>query len=219
MKTPVNGQILRNHLTYSWWKYALIIVLSFLATRLYFDTSVYQSPPEKRIDLYISGVGDESALHDYLEGIRASMLPDQEVLDAVMLTTDGTYGAMQLSAYVAAGDGDVYILPRDQFVSMASSGAWLPLEEDEELISLFTERGSSLQTGWRRLSDSTESHLYGIPLSQLPGLSRYLYVDNGYLCVLVTNGNDENVMKFLRILCRDMLDPPPKAPAGETSGH
>ena len=62
MKTPVNGQTLRNHLTYSWWKYALIIVPSFMLSRLYFDTSVYQSPPDKRIDLYVYGLGDESAL-------------------------------------------------------------------------------------------------------------------------------------------------------------
>lgn len=211
MKTPVNGQTLRNHLTYSWWKYALIIVLSFMLSRLYFDTSVYQSPPDKRIDLYVYGLGDESALDDYLAGVHSSLVPDQEVLDAMMIMADDAYGPMQLSAYIAAADGDIFFLPRDQFVSMASSGAWKPLEDDAELTSLFTDRGLSLQSGWRRSSDSEESHLYGIPLSRLPGLDRYLYVENGYLCVLVTNGNDENVMKFLRAFCRDMLDPLPEA--------
>ena len=124
----------------------------------------------------------------------------------LLLTGDSTYGPMQLSTYIAAGEGDLYLLPRDQFVSMASGGAWVALESMEEITSIFTSRDLSLQSGWRRQADSGESHLYGIPLSRLPGLSRYVAMENGFLSVLVSNGNNENVLKFLRILCEDMVE-------------
>ena len=122
-----------------------------------------------------------------------------------MLTTDDTYGPMQLSTYIAAGEGDLY-LPAPGSVCLhgllrrlAAPGGGRGAD------GFFTDRDISLQSGWRREADSGESHLYGIPLSRLPGLEQYLYVENGYLAVLITNRNDENVMKFLRILCEDML--------------
>ena len=89
---------------------------------------------------------------------------------------------------------------------MASSGAWVALEDIPEITSLFTSREISLQSGWRREAESGKSHLYGIPVSKLPGLENYVYVENGYVSVLSANGNDENVLKFLRIFCERMLE-------------
>ena len=206
MKTPVNGRTIRQHLTYSWWKYALVIVLGAVAVNLYYTVTAYRSPPEKKIEVYIYGIGDEAGFQTYLDGVREEKLPEMEELRAQLLTTDANYGPMQLSTYVAAAEGDIYFLPRDNFVSLASSDAMMPLEDQTELMDLFTEKSISLQSGWRRNSDTGENHLYGIPLSKLPGLNKYCYVENGYACVLVTNGNDENVLRFLQILCEDMIE-------------
>jgi hypothetical protein len=114
--------------------------------------------------------------------------------------------------YMAVGEGDVYLLPRDQFVSAASSGSLVPLEEDAELMALFNEAGINLQNGWRRISETGESHLCGIPQSKLPGLEKYALAKDGYLCVIITGGNTENALKFLRILSRDMLAAPESSP-------
>lgn len=207
MKTPVNRQALRQHLTYSWWKYALVIVLSAFLVNLYYTMTAYHSPPEKKIELYVYGYGNQDKIDALMEEIRVSEMPDMEDMHSALLATDETYGIMQLTTYVGAAEGDVYILPRNNFVSMASSGAWAPLENDAELMALLTEAGINLQSGWRRESDSGESHLFGIPVSSLPGLSEYLSVDNGFVCVLITNGNQENVMRFLRILSQRMIRP------------
>ena len=214
MKTPVNRDTLRQHLTYSWWKYALVILLGALSVNFFFTVTAYRTPAEKKVDLYISGLADEAGLNAYMERVRTLYMPDMEEMTALLLTGDATYGPMQLSTYIAAGEGDVYLLPRDTFISMAASGTWIPLESDEELTSIFTSRDLSLQSGWRREGESGESHLYGIPLSRLPGLSEYVRVENGFLSVLVTNGNTDNVLKFLRILCEEMVDAPEPAPAG-----
>ncbi len=207
MKTPVNSRTLRQHLTYSWWKYALIIVLGAFAVNMYFTTTAYRTPNEKKVDMYVYGYADETSFQAYLDRVRETEMPDMEELRMLLLTTDATYGAMQLSTYIAAAEGDVYLLPRDNFVSMASQGVWIPLEEDEELMSLFSEAGISLQGGWRRNADEGVSHLYGIPVSALAGLENTLYAENGYISLLVSGGNDANALKFLRILCRDMLAP------------
>ena len=80
-------------------------------------------------------------------------------------------------------------------------------------MAVFTRAGASLQSGWRRNTETGESHLYGIPQDRLPGLARYAVADDGYLCIIVNNGNDENVLKFMRILCRDMITAPDPEPS------
>ena len=177
MKTPINAQTLRQHLTYNWWKYALVIVLGALAVNLYYTTSTYRPPEEKKVDLYIYGLADDAGLRQYMAGVNEEQMPDMEEMDVIVMVQDESYGAAVLSTYMAAGEGDLYILPRDSFVSYASSGAFLPLEEDEELMALFNDREISLQSGWRRNSDEGVNHLYGIPVNKLPGLERYCRVD------------------------------------------
>ena len=93
----------------------------------------------------------------------------------------------------------------------AGQGAQVPgmgrdfAEADAELMALFDSAGISLQNGWRKNTETGETHLCGIPQGKIPGLNQYAYATDGYLCVAVNGGNDENALKFLRILCRDML--------------
>lgn len=211
MKTPVNRQTLRQHLTYNWWKYLLVAALSFGLVDLIYTMTSYRTPEEKKIEFYIYGYADESRLNDYLENLRLTEMPDQEVISCGTMLDDGNYGPMQLMTYVAAHEGDVYLLSRDEFLSMAASGALKPLEEDEALMTIFNDANLSLQNGWRKNTESGETHLYGIPQEKLPGLASYCYAQNGYLCVMLANLNDENVSRFTRLLCRDMLTPPPEA--------
>ena len=100
------------------------------------------------------------------------------------------------------------MLPREDFLSYAENGALVPLEDDAGRISIFDKAGVSLQSGWRRNAETGETHLYGIPQDKLPGLAQYAWAQDGYLCVIASGGNQVNAMKFLRILCRDMLAEP-----------
>ena len=211
MKTPINKQTLRQHLTYSWWKYLLMAALAFGAVDLLYTMTAYRVPEEKKVEFYVYGYADETKLNDYLEALRLSEMPDQEEISCQVMLDDGNYGPMQLMTYVAAHEGDVYLLSRDEFLSMASSGALMALEEDEALMDIFNSENISLQNGWRKNTESGETHLYGIPYDKLPGLAPYCYAQNGYLCVMISNLNDDNVMKFTRLLCREMIVPPPEA--------
>ena len=208
MKTPINAETLRHHLTYSWWKYVLVLIAGIFLVNLIFTVTAPRIPEDKRVDFYIYGLSDSESLNAYMEKIRSEEMPDMEIMTSLTMFPNDAYGPMQLMTYMSAQEGDVFLLTRDEFLSYASSGAFLPLEDDEELMGIFNEAGIDLRRGWRTLSDSDETHLYGIPADVLPGLNALCYADNGFLTVTVYNGNQENVMKFLRILCRDMLIAP-----------
>lgn len=219
MKTPVNRQTIRQHFTYGWWKYLLLVVLAVFATDLIYTMTAYRPPEEKKVQFYVYGLANEDALNAYMAKIQAEQMPDMEVMDCHSFMEDSTYGAMQLTTYMAAGEGDIYLLSREQFIGSAASGAFLPLENDPELMAIFDEAGISLQNGWRRDTTTGETHLFGIPQSKLPGLTAsYAYAQDGYLCVLYANRNDENVLKFLRIMCRDMLTAPEDEAAASDAG-
>lgn len=214
MKTPVTGDAIRQHMTYSWWKYVLVAVCAIFGVNMYFTVTAYRPPESKKVLIYVYGYANQDGLDAYMADIQREHLPEMEEMRSLMLTADDTYGAMQLSTYIAASEGDVYVIPRDEFISLASSGAFVALEEDEELMKLFNDAGVNLQSGWRKNTELEENHLYGIPLNKLPGLAKkYVAVENGFVAVLINNQNDENVMKFLRLLCADMI-PDPDAQSG-----
>lgn len=208
MKTPVTSGKLKQHLTYSWWKYLLIAVAVFGLVDLLYSVTAYRPPRDKTVGLYVYGYINEPALTEYMDNVRATEMSDMEELNYVTLMVDDTYGPMQLMTYLAVGEGDLYLLPREEFLSYAASGSLVPLENDTELMDLFTNAGISLQSGWRMETESGETHLYGIPQDKIPGLNQYASAQDGFLGMIVTSGNRENAMKFLRILCRDMISEP-----------
>lgn len=215
MKTPVNSQSLKQHITYSWWKYLMAAGLSFMLISLLYTVTAYRIPQEKKVEFYVYGYMEQEGMQAYMDRVRETEMPEMEEISCLMLMNDSYYGPMQLMTYIAAGEGDIYLLPRDEFVSNAINGTLIPLEGDEELMSVFNEAGASLQNGWRRETETGETHLFGIPQDKLPGLSQYAVADDGYLCVVFSNGNNENVMRFLHILCRDMIEQSSGLQSGE----
>ena len=205
MKTPVTSRTLKQHITYNWWKYLLIAVAAFGLVDLLYSVTAYRPPRDKTVGFYVYGYVNEQELSAYMNHVRETEMSDMEDMLPVMMVNDDYYGSMQLMTYLAAGEGDVYLIPREEFLNYAASGSLIPLESDDQLISLFDAAGISLQSGWRRQTETGETHLYGVPQSKLPGLSQYAYVQDGFLCLVITSKNQENAAKFLRILCRDTL--------------
>lgn len=202
--TPINKNSIRQHLTYNWWKYLLAVVLLGFAIDLAFTVTEYRPPENKKVELYIYGYADQDKINEYMSERCGSLMPEMEKTDCTVLMADEVYGDMQLSTYLAAGEGDIYILPKDKFISFAENSALFELENTEEL---WLETGldpAELKSGWRKDGDSGEKHLYGIPTEQLPGLKEYSYYEDGFICVIINNGNDENVIRFMTAFCSDM---------------
>ena len=167
---------------------------------------VWDSPEDKRIDLMAYGLGDQEAADAWLEELRAERYPEQERFSAAFITPDEQYGQMVLSTRVFAGEGDLYILPRTVFQTYASEGLFVPLEDLDGLADAFASRGISVERGWRRLSESSERHLYGVPVSALaPMRGWFLAADDLYLSLRVRTGNDETALQVLQDIVSRML--------------
>lgn len=214
MKTPITWQSIRNHLTYSWWKYALLAVLAIFGWNLIYTVTEYKPPAHKKIDMFVFGNGDQERLDTYMEHVRLTEMSDMEAMSGVFLVVDETYTPMQLMTYIAAGEGHLYMLPREYFQNYASQDAFLPLENIPGLVEKLEAAGVSLDRGWRTSNETGEKHLYGIPMAKCAGFNQYAFgFEESFLSIPVTNGNDENSMKFLQIFLEDMLDPNHQMPA------
>ena len=208
MKTPITSDRMKEHIRYNWWKYLLIAVIGFGLVDLLYSVTAYRPPREKTVTLYVYGYMDDSGLNSWLEQVREAEMPDMETVSAQMLLNDETYGPVQLMTYFGAGEGDIYLLAREEFLNYAANSSLLPLEENQELMALFDSAGISLQSGWRRDTATGETHLFGIPQDTIPGLGRYAYAQDGFLCLPVTGRNQENAEKLMHIICRDMITEP-----------
>lgn len=208
MKTPITLKAIREHLTYAWWKYVLLAILAIFGWNMVYTVTEYKPPANKKVDLFVFGNGDQDRLDTYMESIRLSEMQDMEEMSSVFLVVDDTYTPMQLMTYIAAGEGHLYMLPKDYFQNYAGQGAFMPLEDIEGLTQLLDDAGLSYDRGWRNNTEINEKHLYGIPMASMPGFSQYAYgYEDSYLSIVVTNGNDENSIKFLKLFLEDMLDP------------
>lgn len=212
MKTPLTKEKVRNHFTYGSWKYLLLAALAVFGWSLIFTTTAYRSPQDKRIDLYAQTTTTTAENMDaFLEPIWREVTPEMEVVSSVALMNLDDYStSMQLTAYMAAGDGDIYFLTEQYFKSFAAAGSFLELDTLVENGTIQVD-GVDLSKG--RVAVVTEydendqpvtaeQHLYGIPLDEFYGFMSGMQLDNRglYAAILVNNGNDENVIPFFNAL-------------------
>jgi hypothetical protein len=224
MKTPLTKEKLQNHLSYSLWKYALLIIVAIFGWNLIFSVTEHQAPEEKKVVTGVYSYGDHTLLATYMEMIRQEYMPDMEEMTCEFVMPDEAYGAMILSTRVAAREFDIYILPRAEFQNYAAQGAFMPLEKVlPGLVTELERLGISLSRGNRALEIAVkndekpekamaagEKHQFGIPCADLPGMSAMFQCDTSdmYLCVFYETYNDENVLKFFERFVRDMLEKP-----------
>lgn len=208
MKTPITWANIKKHMTYNWWKYILVIILAGFGVDILFTVTRYVVPDEKKVEVYAYGYVADEPFNEYLKGIWEEETPEMEAVSAEAIMPDEQYGDMVLQVRLMANEGDIFILPREQFMNTADNGFMMDLETDAEIVSLISEKNLSVQTGRRTAEGKDGAHLYGIPVSQLPGLQQFVLAEDGFVCVYVANGNEENVMRIMRRLVRDMAEAP-----------
>lgn len=212
LKTPINRETIKHHLTYSSWKYIVMAVFVVMGWSLIYTTTAYRSPQNKRIDVYVqSNIGSSDLIDAFLEPVWKSTVPEMETVSSVVLTTVDDYTtAMQLMAYMAAGEADIYFLNEQYFKSYASQGAFIALEDLVESGTLNLQ-DVDLSKGYvtyveeydeNNLPVRTSTHLFGIPLESFYGFMNGMQIDNRELYAVITlnNQNDENVIPFFNAL-------------------
>lgn len=210
--TKITKDRIRHHFAYSWWKYALLVCAAVFGWNIIYTTTAYRAPRDKRLDIYFVAPGFSDTASGWFEEQILALFPELEDANciAVNYSDDDMYGDMQLSTYLGAGEGDIYILPRERFGAFASGGAFVPLDGaiDEGKIQ---PRGIDTARGIATYTDTGERALYGIPAAELYGLMETAGVDNSDLIIGVTaySPNTENAIRFVDWMIETMLKPKP----------
>ena len=204
IKTPITKTRLRTHFAYNFWKYLIAILGSIFAWNLIYTTTAYRAPQEKRVDLYIqsSYVSEESS-KNFINPIWEASVPNMETVSSVILASSADYYSnMQLSVYIMAGEGDIYLLSTQDFKNFASQGAFIDLAPYVESGQINVD-GIDISAGKVALVDDEglpvgENIQFGIPAYTLSGYTDMGMMDYSNIVMAVTtfNGNQENVLKF-----------------------
>lgn len=217
MQTPITREKLRDHLTYSWWKYVLLVIVAIVGWGIVYPMTAYRPPEEKKVIMGVYSAGSSQNATVYMQQVLESRMTDMELMEPMYILPDAQYGEMILMTRVAARACDIYVLPGAQFQTWAAQGACQALDVvAPEIISELEIASVSLSRGRRTNEDTGETHIYGIPCRELPA-AQLLFgmndVTDMYICVFHETGNDENVLKFLQIMVHDLLIEPTITPA------
>lgn len=207
IKTPLSKERIRTHLTYSSWKYLALIVASIFGWNLLYTMTAYRSPEHLRVDVYLqSGTAVDEAVDAYFKPVWDACIPDMETVDAIILASSASedaYANMQLSVYIMAGEGDIYMLKSEDFKNFAAQGAFIDLTPYVENGMLNID-GIDTSAGYVAVVDDEgiptgEKQFFGIPAYTLDGLKNGAGIYNKDLIIGVTafSNNEENVIKFL----------------------
>jgi len=221
-RTPLTKDRVRHHFHYGWWKYVLVSVGILVGLNLFFTMTRYQAPKEARIDLYLCASGaDQEALQAYLDKAHQEILPDMEEINClVMMTNDGAdpYAVMQLSTFIMAGEGTVYMLSAEDFRNYASQGGMVNL--DPYIASGALDTGDiDLQKGTVTYREEeggpSRTHVFGIPADGMFGLWDFNVDNRGMVfCVTVAGRNDDNAVKLLDYMIKTLTMPMPELVPG-----
>lgn len=214
MKTPITREKFQNHITYSSWKYILLVAVAIFGWNIVYSMTQYQPPEEKKVILGVYSYGEDVNITPYMQRVQQELLPEMEDVSVQYIVPDETYGVMILSTRIAARECDMYVLPRTEFQNYAAQGAFMPLDEVlPELIADLETAGVSLSRGYRTNDETGEKHQYGIPCADLPGMLPMLQCDTRdmYAAIFFDTGNDENVVTFFNQFIRDMMVEPEAA--------
>lgn len=206
VKMPITKARVKNHFHYGLWMYLLLIVASGFLWNLIYTTTAYRTPPELRVELYMDDYGSttEAQMTELMDLIHRDALPGMELVSYTPMTLDQTYGSMQLSVWMAAGEGDVYLMGKDRFQTTAQGGAMIDLQPYIDEGRLHVE-GLDLKRGYATDSETGERMLRGIPADMLKGLEAYgIHTEGTVFSVLAAGKNVDNAIVFLDYILTNM---------------
>ena len=131
--------------------------------------------------------------------------PEQEKLTIININlTDSSniYAPMQFSTYVAAQQGDLFLITRDELLKIASDGAAESLVDLTPYLEsgVIDADGLDLTKGMLDSGDGTTA-VYAIPADTLTGLSKYGNdPKNSLLCIPMYSKNADSAATLIGLM-------------------
>lgn len=208
-KFPITKDRIRNHFHYFWWQYALLLVFAIFGWNLLYTTTHYRSPEHLKMEWYYQGAltdQTEEKVMALLEQVKPELFPEVEEMSFMSVGMDETYGAMQMMVWMAAGQGDLYLLEKDSYSSYAAEGSMVNLQPYIDSGMLNVE-GIDLRKGLATDMDTREMVQCGIPADTLTGLwDLDINPEGKVLCLLVNGGNVDNALELMQYLLDNMRE-------------
>lgn len=193
---------IKNHWAYSWWKYLLMVVCVVFGVNLFFTMTAYRPPEDKKVEIFLcSGWADAEKAQNDMWPMLLEVAPEQEQINVANIDLVGEeyYSVMQFTTYVAAQQGDIILLHKDEFVKYGSADAWGMYADLTPYIEngMIDADGIDLTRGMLKNEDG-ETAVYGIPADELFGLVDYsIDPADSLLVVTAYSGNEETCVKLL----------------------
>ncbi len=203
IEMPITKRRIQNHFHYSFWKYIVLAIIALFGWNLIYTTTQYRPPESAKIEFFAEGaLAENKALDALVDRIHREVMPEMEEVTATSVIFDDTYGDMQLTVWVSAGQGDVYLISKSRYLNIAGNEGALDLEP-YILSGTLDVRGIDLSAATLQGGDG--SKVFGIPADSLTWLAQYNLPSEGMvLCLLANGGNDEYAVKFLNALIADL---------------
>lgn len=198
---------LKNHFAYSWWKYALAAVLSVMGVSLVFAATRYEPPADRQLTVYVlNDYTDAETMQADLWARIKEARPEQEALfvqNIDLTDSSNIYAPMQFSTYVAAQQGDVFLIPYDEMLKIVADGPEDALVDLTAYIEsgVIDVSGLDLSACTMKKLDGTTG-IYAVPADQLYGLRTAYYNDakGSVLCIPIYSQNQDTAAEAIRIL-------------------
>ena len=198
---------LKNHFAYSWWKYALAAVLSVMGVSLVFAATRYEPPADRQLTVYVlNDYTDAETMQADLWARIKEAHPEQEALfvqNIDLKDSSNIYAPMQFSTYVAAQQGDVFLIPYDEMLKIVADGPEDALVDLTAYIEsgVIDVSGLDLSACTMKKLDGTTG-IYAVPADQLYGLRTAYYNDakGSVLCIPIYSQNQDTAAEAIRIL-------------------
>lgn len=193
--TRIDRKHLKTHFHYSWWKYALALTLSLFGVSLAFDMTEYRVPEDKKTELYIlNSYCDTEALERTLWPLLKEACPEQEEMTATNINLEGddVYVRMQFMTYLAAHQGDVFLMTQKEYLNLMT---------DESAEDIYVDLTPYIESGVIRPGDvdlsvgratdiNGNTGIYAIPADSLTGMKDYLNNPEGSVLAMVSFGGN-----------------------------
>ncbi len=204
--TKITGDKIRNHFTYSLWKYILFAVIAVFGWNLIYTSTAYRAPKNKRLDLYFVtySVPDESL--NWFKQSVLDLLPeleDSSCASVVYTEDDNYYGSIQLSTYMGAGEGDIYLMARDRYEAYVTSGVFIALD-DAIADGRLDLRGIDV-AGEVHTDENGQTGVFGIPADTLYGLyDQSVDARNMVICITAYSATQDQAIRYIDWLIETM---------------
>ena len=202
-KFPITKDRIRHHFQYAWWQYLVLVIAGVFGWNLLFTMTHYRPPENLKVEWYYQGPTSNDTVtkgQALLDELWPELFPEMEEVSFNLVGTDEMYGDMQIMVWMAAGQGDMYMLQKESFNTYANGSTLLDLQPYVDNGTLNVE-GIDLRAGIATDMETGEKGLFGIPADALQGMWDYdMRPEGTYICLPLASGNIECALTLLEYM-------------------